>query len=131
MLDFEEVREILTQYADELPAEIFKHLDGGIILLPEYKLHPESRREDRLHIMGEYHVDPRGLGRYITIYYGSFERVYGSASTATLERKLREVLHHELTHHIESLAGDYSLERWDVEQLDSYHGNGEDNGKPE
>lgn len=38
----------------------------------------------------------------------------------TFRRRLKSTLHHELTHHIESQAGDRSLERWDERQSELY-----------
>jgi len=105
MLEFEDAREYLTEIADDLPHEIFKELNGGIILVPDIK-----RDADGLFILGHYNFDPLGLGRYITIYYGSITEVYGNLSSVIIKRQLKEVLYHELTHHIEHLAGDKSLE---------------------
>ena len=50
------------------------------------------------------------------IFYGSFLKVYPEATDAEFAAELRRTLHHELTHHIEGLAGDRTLERWDEEQ---------------
>jgi len=118
-LTFEEAQEALTDIADSIPAEIFRELNGGIILLPETKLHPESKAED-FFILGEYHFDPRGFGRYITIYYGSFVRAHGTLSRSGQIKKLGEVLRHELTHHLEHLAGDRSLEAKDAVDVAKY-----------
>jgi predicted Zn-dependent protease with MMP-like domain len=119
MLSFDEVQEILTDIADHIPAAIYGELNGGVILLPEAKRHPK-RIGDDLFIMGEYHVEPVGFGRYITIYYGSFAQVYSHLSREALRDKLEEVLHHELVHHLESLAGDHSLEIQDARDLERY-----------
>ena len=105
MLDFEEAREYLTEIADDLPKDIFKELNGGIILVPDTKYDT-----DGLLILGHYHFDPLGLGRYVTIYYGSVMEVYGNSSADIIKKQLKDVLYHELTHHIEHLAGDKSLE---------------------
>jgi hypothetical protein len=64
--------------------------------------------EGRLYTLGEYRRDQ--MGRYIVIYYGSLCAVYGNASHKRMRKHLRNVLTHELTHHLESLAGDRSLE---------------------
>ena len=115
MLTFEESREALTQVADSLPPGIFKSLNGGILLLPD-----AIRDDNGLSILGQYHVEPYGLGRYITIHYGSMKEVYGHLGPQTFRKKLEGVLHHELVHHLEDLAGDSSLEiqdAIDVEKL--------------
>ncbi|MEW8973788.1 MAG: metallopeptidase family protein [Tissierellaceae bacterium] len=114
----EEVHLMLDNIAEELPKEIFKELNEGIVLLPEYKIHPESRRDNKLYIMGEYAVS--FTGRNIRIYYGSFKRAYDTATRETIYDKLRETLLHEFTHHLESLAGEKDLEIEDAEKLDRY-----------
>ena len=120
MITFEEVGTILDDIADSLPDEFYKRLNGGIILLPEAKLHPESRNSADLYIMGEYHHDPRGLGRYISIYYGSFMRMYAHSDPQTQREQLQKVLLHEFTHHIESLAGERGLEIKDAISMEKY-----------
>ena len=118
MLSFEQAREALSDIADSLPMELYRELCGGVILLPESKRHPKG---GDLYILGEYHYDPRGFGRYITMYYGSFERVFGEhVPDEKLIAELGATLRHELTHHIESLAGDKSLEYKDEDKLDAY-----------
>lgn len=121
MYDFptiEELHDILDSIAEGLPKEIFKGLNEGIVLLPEYKIHPESREGNTLYIMGEYSVS--FTGRNIRIYYGSFKRAYGDISKDRLYEKLKETLLHEFTHHLESLAGERDLEIEDAERLDEY-----------
>lgn len=113
-----EIHEMLDEIAEEIPRDLFKELNQGIVLLPEYKIHPESRINDKLYIMGEY---CRNItGRYIIIYYGSFEKVYSSISIELLREKLKDTLLHEFTHHIESLAGERGLEIEDYKNLLKY-----------
>ena len=119
MLSFEKANEILTDAADNLPDEIYKSLNGGIVLLPAVVQHSEGAR---LYILGQYHYEPWGFGRYITIHYGSFSRVYGHLEEPEQEEKLRGVLFHELTHHLEHQAGDKSLEIQDALDLETYKG---------
>lgn len=115
----EEVHEILNTIAEDIPEDFFKELNGGILLLPQHKLHPESRRRDKLYIMGEYHIN-RSTGRTIIIYYGSFKRGYKGISSERLYKKLKDTLLHEFTHHLESLAGERGLEIKDARKLHSY-----------
>ena len=105
MLDFDQAQEYMWQLIDEMPPDILKGLNGGVSLVPRV-----LNDKDGLLILGQYHVDPYGLGRYITINYGSIAQVYGHASPNAFKKKLEEVLKHELVHHLESLAGDRSLE---------------------
>ena len=119
-LSIDEIHEILDKIAEEIPEELYEKLNQGIILLPEHKTHPESGDTDRLYIMGEY---VRSMaGRHIAIYYGSFKEVYSGYSTDIIEEKLRETLHHEFIHHLESLAGERDLEIEDAINLAKYKG---------
>ena len=104
MLTFEEAQIVLDEIAAALPQEIFAELNGG------YMLTPDVVEEDGGYILGQYHVQIPGLGRYIAVHYGSIVKMGGRLCACRFREKLKEVLHHELTHHIESLAGDKSLE---------------------
>ena len=117
MTTYEEMETVLDKMVSELPMDLFRELNGGVILLPDIKMHEESTRRDNLFILGEYHYDPRGLGRYITIYYGSFMQLYARLAPERQEDKLRRVLYHEFTHHLESLAGERDLEIQDAREL--------------
>lgn len=113
----------LEEAADGIPAELLKDLNGGIVVLQQLKIHPKALRAD-LYIMGEYHVQIPGLGRFITLYYGSFERVFGRFTpneNPRLREEIRKTLIHELRHHIESLSGVRDLEYEDEMKLESYY----------
>lgn len=118
MLPIEEVEEILDEIAMELPQAIYNELNGGIILLPEVKMNPIGQNDD-LYIMGEYHCGG-AMGRYISIYYGSFEKLYGHLSREGLKKRLAHTLKHEFTHHLESLAGERDLEIEDERYISNY-----------
>ena len=118
MLSFEESEEAIGEFLDELPAEILEELNMGVALLPD-----EMLDDDGLVILGQYHVEPAGLGRYVTINYGSMLLCHGHLPPGEFREELRDVLHHELTHHIESLAGDSSLEYQD--EIDRHRLRGE------
>ena len=66
MIGIDEFFEILTEVCDELPAEFFRELHGGVVLSEEVKISPHSRNND-LVIMGEYTASR--YGNQITIYY--------------------------------------------------------------
>ena len=119
MLTYKQMQEALDVIADGVPPEIYAKLNGGIVLSPETKVHPQSVG-DELVINGEYHHEPNGLGRYIVLYYGSMSRSYGRLPDTAQIKKLKEVLYHELTHHLENLAGDKSLELTDAKNLEKY-----------
>ena len=121
MASIEEVQIILDEIAEELPPEIYKDLNGGIILLPQVKLHKESVDDD-LYVMGEYRHE-RISGRYIVVYYGSVEKLFGNLSRNRLKNKLRSVIKHEFIHHLESMAGERHLEIEDEHKLAEYQKN--------
>ena len=118
MLSLNEVGDLLDNIVDSLPPEIYQELNGGVLLLPETKIAPESKKRD-LFILGEYHVD-WPLGNYIFIYYGSVMEVYGHLPPDELEEKLTEILWHEVTHHWEYLAGEKGLEIKDELEMEEY-----------
>lgn len=120
MITMEEMETILDELAQEFPPAFYEKLNGGIVLLPDIKLHPKHRNND-LFIMGEYHHN-REMGRYIVIYYGSFIRVYGRLSNDDMKENLRKTLRHEFRHHIESLAGEKGLIVKDHEDINKYLG---------
>lgn len=118
MVSIEETEEFLTSLADELPEDFYRYLNGGIVLLPEEK---PNQQAEGLYILGEYHRDAN-LGRFITIYYGSFMRVYGYLSKEGFKEKLKETLLHEFRHHLEALAGERGLEIEDARKITEYIG---------
>jgi len=106
--DIETAERLLNEEAEKLPAEIYRELNGGVNLLPELR-----RDADGLLLLGLYHHNV--MGRYIELFYGSFRAAHPDADEKRLRQLLGETLRHELTHHLENLAGDRSLEKWDAE----------------
>lgn len=117
MVSFEECGEILDDIADSMPRELYRDLTGGILLLPDTRLHPRAVNSD-LYILGLYVRN--SIGRHIEIFYGSICRVYGGLSREQLTEKLTGILHHEVRHHNEFLAGVDDLCDYDREQIDRY-----------
>jgi len=113
MLSIDEVNEILDEVYEEFPPELFQDLNGGVLLLEEELADPEAG--ENVYIMGEYCNDE--LGRYSNIYYGSFAALLFDEPRPVWVEELRETLRHELTHHVEGLAGERSLEYKDSAQL--------------
>lgn len=116
MLSFDEVGDLLDKMAEHFPEEFFRELNGGISLLPDAK--PDEQEGPDLYIMGEYCYDE--MGRYINLYYGSFAAVYRDAPNDQVKDELFQTLTHELTHHMESLAGERSLEYKDERFMEAY-----------
>ena len=117
VFSYEQAGDLMDEIADSFPQEFYRALNGSVLLLPEVKQDPNA--ED-LYIMGTYCCNEPG--RSIEIYYGSF------AQLAKLEawtkddwrKELWDTLSHELTHHLESLAGEQSLEKKDAEFMEHY-----------
>lgn len=113
ILSIDEVYDILDEVYAEFPEPLFDSLNGGILLLEDAVPDPEAGED--VYIMGEYCHDE--MGRYINIYYGSFAALLFDEPREVWVDELRTTLRHELTHHIEGLAGDRSLEYRDTAQL--------------
>ncbi|MGN0985409.1 MAG: metallopeptidase family protein [Candidatus Enterenecus sp.] len=115
ILSIDACNDILDALMEEFPEELFQSLNGGILLLEEALPDPEAGED--VYIMGEYCWDE--LGRYINIYYGSFAALLCDEPEEVWEDELRITLRHELTHHVEGLAGERSLEYKDSAQLEA------------
>ena len=112
MHTFEEAEIMLEELISELPPGIFNGLNCGVSLLPDTLYNSNG-----LLILGQYHVQPYGLGRYVTINYGSLLMVHGHLPAEAFKAKIKETLHHELTHHLEHMAGDKTLEIKDEQDV--------------
>ena len=117
MFSIDDVYALLDEIAEELPEEIFSGLNGGISLLQETKW-SDADPGGSLYTLGEYRHDQ--MGRYIVLYYGSIKAVHRGDERDVLRDNLKKLLTHELTHHIESLAGERGLEIEDARQLNEY-----------
>lgn len=124
MLTIDEINDMLDDIATELPKEIFRNLNGGVSLLPDTKRNSIDP-SGGLYILGEYRRDQ--MGRYIVIYYGSIRVVHGRDTPEQMRENLKRLLMHELTHHLESLAGERDLEIEDEIELDEYLSGRENN----
>ena len=119
-MTIDEMQDLLDELAEELPEIFFRHLNGGIVLLPEARESAYSRGKD-LYTLGEYHRSG-AMGRYIKIYYGSFERLFSHLSDEEMKNQLRKTLRHEFRHHLEGLAGERGLENEDEKFIREYLG---------
>lgn len=117
MISFEECGELLDEIADSLPLELYRELNGGILLRPEIRLHPKAVDND-LFILGVYVRD--SLGKSIKIFYGSFVRVFPNLNKDEAKEELKKILVHELRHHNEYLAGVDDLIYYDHEKINDY-----------
>lgn len=88
----------------EIPSELFEGLNLGVIVSPKIEI---DKKEPNMIIKGHY-VKNR-LGRQIILYYGSFMHLYAHLSESALKEKILATIKHELTHHLEALAGQEDL----------------------
>lgn len=119
LLSYDEAHDYLDEVAESLPPAFYEHLNGGIVLQPQASVSPQAVSND-LYTMGMYHYEPFGMGRYITIYYGSFRQVCRGRTIAQQKQALREVLLHEFRHHLEGLSGLRDLEVEDEIFMENY-----------
>lgn len=117
MFTIEETNDMLDDIADAMPYELYRELSGGILLMPQAKLHPKAVDND-LYIFGEYCTS--SIGSCIKIYYGSFCKIYGNLRADLYREQLRRVLAHELRHHNEKLAGSVDLILYDHKRINEY-----------
>lgn len=118
-MDIDRFTEMADEIANSLPQEFFRGLNGGVLILERELLHPESQPSAPLYIMGQY-TNNRMMGKYISIYYGSFARTYSYLSDDALREQLRQTIVHEFRHHLEALSGKRELELEDARQLADY-----------
>ena len=116
VLSIDEVNDILDEVYNEFPEPLFEGLNGGVLLLEDELPDPEAG--PAVYVMGEYCWDE--MGRYINIYYGSFAALLSDDPREVWVDELRTTLRHELTHHVEGLAGERSLEYKDSAQLEQF-----------
>ncbi|HWG85538.1 MAG TPA: metallopeptidase family protein [Deinococcales bacterium] len=123
-MTFQEFRELIAGMIDDIPSE---YLDGlqGVHVLERTKRDPD---EPDLLRLGEY-LDPGPdssmygmphLGRHVAIYYGTFAALADGDPSFDWEGEAWETLTHELTHHLESRAGEIGLIEWDRRQLEGF-----------
>lgn len=115
--DIDIMQEVLEEILDEIDPDLFKGLNGGVILKEEIKYHKESINND-LVVLGEY--TRFGVLKQIFVYYGSIKRLYPNFERQELKNRLRELIDHELRHHVEYRAGVNDLVREDVEFIEKH-----------
>ena len=119
-MSIDEYRKIISDLQDELPAEFFRNLNGGVIV-SEAMVIPDYARGNDLYTMGQYQVFS-GI-RQIVMFKGSFDCVYPHADVEEARKILRGILRHEFRHHLESLGGIHnssSLEAEDEREKQAY-----------
>lgn len=121
MITTTEYKALVSELLDELPAEFFRDLSGGVIV-SEATLIPSYAQQNDLYTLGMYKIFSPGV-RQIVLYKGSFDRAYPQAGLEEARELLRGVLRHEFRHHLEYLAGIHdstSLEAEDAREKREY-----------
>ncbi len=123
MVDIDRFSAILDEQAALLPTQVFRHLNLGIGVTEKAKRDHRAKPGVSLYILGEYHVH-HVMGRGVVLYYGSFVQVHPHLMNdeTLLRHEIDRVLRHELTHHLESQAGNRDLEMDDALRLARYNG---------
>lgn len=104
-MDLEEFSTYVNEVLDtEIPEDLLVGLNLGVIVSPELEY---SKKEPQFITMGVY-VQSR-LGKQIILYYGSFDHFYNGRPQEVWKKKILSTIKHELTHHIEALAGQEDL----------------------
>ena len=117
-VDIDRFTRMLEEQSALIPREVFNGLNLGIGVVERAKRSPDV---SGIYILGEYRTHGV-MGRGIVLYYGSFARVYGLADADNLRREIDRVLRHELTHHLESRAGERDLELEDARHMNRLRG---------
>jgi hypothetical protein len=126
LIDIDRFSQIVNMQAEKLPEAIFRQLNLGIGVVERAKTENHSTPGRPLYVLGEYRWH-HAMGRGIIIYYGSFARAFPYVQDeAALTSEIERVLKHELTHHLESLAGARDLEIADAKFLTDYVSSGND-----
>jgi predicted Zn-dependent protease with MMP-like domain len=114
MMELDAFTAYVTQALDEeIPAVLLQGLNLGVIVKANLE---RSKSESQFIIMGLYVQNQ--LGKQIILYYGSFLYFYKDSPSDLWKAKILHTIKHELTHHVEALAGQEDLakkERYEVE----------------
>ena len=116
MVSLEEFEMMAGEIADNIPEQFYEGLNGGILLKEEMRLHPISRENAPVYVMGLYVRDL--LGCRIEIYYGSFLITCERFSKERIYKQLKQTIYHEFEHHVETMCGNIDLILKDEEELD-------------
>ncbi len=103
-------RRVVDQVLSGLPSDLFRNLNGGVLVLPG------TKADGDFLVMGEYIEDP-AMGNLIALYYGSFVEELGDAPDSEWAEEIEETVLHEFRHHVELMAGVDFLSEEEREEL--------------
>ena len=86
MIGIEEYKRIVSELMDELPAEFYKDLNGGVVV-SEATVIPDYARRNDIFVLGQYQI--YGGIRQIVMFKGSFDRMFPEADADEVRRRRR------------------------------------------
>ena len=123
MMSMDEFVHTLDELVQSMPEELFRHLNGGVGVSEHTQTSAEGQEEaDAPHYILAQYCHDRTLGRWITLYYGSIEALYAGAADAFVIGEMEKSLRQELKHHLEHMAGEFTIEDADLQQARAYLG---------
>ncbi len=102
MANFSVFKAIVREQLRKIPRRFRRGVHG-------FRVERRAKRQpgslSGLYILGTYHTDADHLGPVVTLYYGSFRRVFPEATLRLVRREVAKTIAHELLHHWELQAG--------------------------
>ncbi|MBF0498885.1 MAG: metallopeptidase family protein [Candidatus Riflebacteria bacterium] len=117
MISLKRFEEITDRELRRIP-DRYKRGVAGFFVIP--RALRQSGSLTGVYILGHYHTNNRHMGSTVTLYYGSFRRVFRGRSERKIRREISRTLAHELLHHWEHRAGRDELGDEDRRRLNAW-----------
>ena len=116
-MDLDTFSNLADAYLEQIPERFLLDAQGEPIpVIIEEKARRNKGDPPGVYILGEY-ITPEYLPPQVSLYYGSFVRLFRDEPVTTWEDELWETLVHEIRHHVEHMAGVFDLDREDLQEL--------------
>lgn len=102
MIDLRTFEHLVAREVDRIPIR-YRRGVNGIFVLRQAMRDPGSLTG--MYVLGHYHPNNGHLGATVTLYYGSFRRVFRGRPLKVIRREIAKTIAHELLHHWEFQAG--------------------------
>lgn len=102
MIDLRTFEHMVAREVDRIPLRYRRRVNGIFVLRRAYR---EPGSLTGMYVLGHYHPNNGHLGATVTLYYGSFRRVFRGRSLKVYRREIAKTIAHELLHHWEFQAG--------------------------
>ena len=110
--------ELFTSWVEQEVARIPENFKRGVQnFFVDGRVMRHPSKVPGLFILGHFHTDKAHLGVSITLYFGSFRKVFRSASEERWRHEIAATLMHELLHHWEHRSGYDALGEEDRREL--------------